>query len=90
MLFAVERETPGYYELIETPMDLSTIERRLNDGTYSGLLAVEADFRLMYRNCIQYNQQPHGRVYIVRAHIPRWFAAVDTAARAGSCPDSAG
>ena len=66
-------DTDRYYELIKEPIDLSTIKARLDAGEYSGLLAVEAAFRLMFQNCFLYNDptlNPSGQPYIVRPLPP--------------------
>ena len=46
---------PTYYDEIKHPMDLSTIQRKLNDGAYTTMGDFAADMRLMLANCRQFN-----------------------------------
>lgn len=48
-------QVPDYYNIIKTPMDLSTIEERLESDHYSGPGEMVADLKLMFRNCRQFN-----------------------------------
>lgn len=42
-------------------MDFTTMRRRLGEGAYGSWDALQADLRLMFRNCMTYN--PAGTVY---------------------------
>ena len=44
---------PGYSTRIKSPMDLSTIKAKLPG--YHSLAAMDADVRLMFRNCKDFN-----------------------------------
>lgn len=45
-----------YHTIIRNPMDLGTIQTKLNAGEYESADDVEYDIRLMFRNCYKYNQ----------------------------------
>ncbi|QLQ80830.1 hypothetical protein HG537_0E01850 [Torulaspora globosa] len=46
---------PFYFNHIKRPMDLSTIERKLNVNAYETPEQVTADFNLMVDNCVSFN-----------------------------------
>lgn len=48
-------EVPGYYDSIETPMDLSTVEERLIRDFYTHPKELVSDLKLIFSNCRQYN-----------------------------------
>eukprot|EP00171_Calliarthron_tuberculosum_P010098 IDg10098t1 len=59
-----ESAVPGYLDIIRTPMDLGTVKARLKDGFYNRFhqtapfideKAVMRDVRLVFQNCMNYN-----------------------------------
>ncbi|KAH0792209.1 Histone acetyltransferase GCN5 [Histomonas meleagridis] len=48
-------EAPNYTDIIKTPMDLSLLERNVNDGKYTSLKQFEHDMRLIFSNCYKFN-----------------------------------
>ena len=46
---------PDYYIKIKNPIDLSTIQQKLNNGMYTTLDSFSGDFKLMISNCYAYN-----------------------------------
>lgn len=50
-------EVPDYLTVVTDPMDLSTMRKKLDDGLYPDLSAMEKDFDLMIANCLAYNNK---------------------------------
>lgn len=50
-------EVPDYTDIVKHPMDLSTMATKLKNGAYESLDDMEADFDLMIRNCLAYNNK---------------------------------
>lgn len=48
---------PDYYEVIQHPIDLTTIENNIKNDKYGTLDDVVGDFRLMFANCRKYNEE---------------------------------
>ncbi|TBU50053.1 hypothetical protein BD309DRAFT_996445 [Dichomitus squalens] len=51
----VRDRAPNYFDIIKSPMDLSTMGAKLEQGQYKDRFAFEADFRLMINNAKTYN-----------------------------------
>ena len=49
-----------YYSVVRKPMDLSTMEEKLENGLYKSLSVFKRDFRLIVDNCRQYNGSDNG------------------------------
>ena len=57
-------DVPDYAEVIERPMDYSTIEGKLKGGAYGDdTLAFAADVRLVYQNAFKYNYDPNNQCH---------------------------
>lgn len=52
---------PDYYDIIQNPIDMNTIEHNIRVDKYRDVEDVVADYRLMFANCRQYNEE--GRKY---------------------------
>nr|XP_033340937.1 serine/arginine repetitive matrix protein 2-like isoform X1 [Megalopta genalis] len=50
-----EEYAPRYYSVVRKPMDLSTMEEKLDGGLYKSLSEFKRDFCLIVDNCRQYN-----------------------------------
>ncbi|CAM8938324.1 unnamed protein product [Rhodiola kirilowii] len=48
-------ELPDYHDIIQTPMDFSTVRKKLDDGLYQTLEQFEEDIFLICSNAMQYN-----------------------------------
>ncbi|XP_023950374.2 bromodomain adjacent to zinc finger domain protein 1A isoform X2 [Bicyclus anynana] len=52
-------QVPDYLEVIEQPMDLSTIKAKLESEQYDSDAALLADVALVFTNCYNYNKDTH-------------------------------
>jgi len=50
------KQFPTYKKIIKTPMDISTIRKKLNDGMYKLRDEFKEDVNLMFRNCEIFNE----------------------------------
>ena len=50
-----KNEAPNYLEIVAQPMDLSLLEKNVNEGKYHTIDQFERDLRLIFSNCYQYN-----------------------------------
>ncbi|XP_076838817.1 bromodomain-containing protein 4-like isoform X2 [Brachyhypopomus gauderio] len=55
-----------YHDIIKHPMDLSTIQAKLDHWKYPNAQAFAADVRLMFSNCYKYNPPDHDIVRMAR------------------------
>jgi hypothetical protein len=51
---------PMYYQVIEEPIDLSIIERKIENREYEHFEEIERDFKLMVNNCETFNGPKNG------------------------------
>ncbi|KAK4054367.1 histone acetyltransferase [Microbotryomycetes sp. JL221] len=59
-------EVTDYYDVIKNPMDLATMENKLEANTYNTLAEFIADAKLIFSNCRQYNDS--GSNYVKNAN----------------------
>ncbi|XP_050553986.1 protein polybromo-1 isoform X8 [Spodoptera frugiperda] len=48
---------PEYYNVIEKPIDMITIEANIKNDRYNSIDEMVSDFRLMFSNCRQFNEE---------------------------------
>lgn len=48
---------PDYYDVIQHPIDMTTIEANIKNDRYGTLDDVVGDYRLMFSNCRKYNEE---------------------------------
>lgn len=48
---------PDYYQVIQHPIDMNTIEANIRSDHYNTLDDIVGDFRLMFSNCRKYNEE---------------------------------
>lgn len=51
---------PNYFAIVKKPMDLSTVNKKLKEGSYTHAADFEKDVRLMLNNCFKFN--PPGNI----------------------------
>ncbi|XP_034387194.1 bromodomain testis-specific protein isoform X3 [Cyclopterus lumpus] len=63
---AVALRLPDYYTIVTTPMDLSTIKKRLQNKYYWQALPCIQDFNTMFTNCYVYNRPGDDIVFMAQ------------------------
>lgn len=63
---------PNYHSIIKKPMDLDTMQKKLNDNQYEKAKDFEEDLRLIFKNCYKFNIEGDG-VYIAGQQLERLF-----------------
>lgn len=63
---------PDYPSVIKKPMDLGTIEDKLNTGKYDGPPKFAADVRLVFKNAMTYNR-PDSDIYETANKLTKLF-----------------
>ncbi|SSD60519.1 uncharacterized protein SCODWIG_02280 [Saccharomycodes ludwigii] len=63
---AVALNCPDYFDYVKEPMDLGTVQSKLNNNKYETISDVEKDIKLIFHNCYTFN--PEGTDVNVMGH----------------------
>ncbi|CAI4037834.1 hypothetical protein SMKI_04G1680 [Saccharomyces mikatae IFO 1815] len=63
---------PHYFNFVQTPMDLSLIERKLQGSVYNSVEQVISDFKTMVDNCLNFNG-PESSISLMAEKIQLYF-----------------
>jgi len=55
----VKLQIPDYFDIVKTPMDLGTVKKKLESGSYTSPSDFAADVRLTFNNAMAYNPRGH-------------------------------
>lgn len=55
----VKLQIPDYFDIVKTPMDLGTVQKKLESGSYTSPSDFAADVRLTFNNAMAYNPRGH-------------------------------
>jgi transcription initiation factor TFIID subunit 2 len=74
----VRDKAPDYFNVIATPMDLSSIENKLNEGMYKDRHEFKDDFELVVSNAKTYTPDPKAFVHVEANALNREFQTLWT------------
>ncbi|KAL5038481.1 hypothetical protein RTP6_005781 [Batrachochytrium dendrobatidis] len=63
---------PTYSTVIKQPMDISTIDKKLQNKGYSDVATIKADFELMFNNCYTFNGAD-SQVSVMAKNLQAWY-----------------
>ncbi|KAH6593873.1 hypothetical protein BASA50_007098 [Batrachochytrium salamandrivorans] len=63
---------PTYFTVIKHPMDISTIEKKLQARSYADIAAVKSDFETMFNNCYLFNGHD-AQVSVMARNLYNWY-----------------
>jgi len=61
-----------YPEIIKNPMDLGTVQAKLDEGRYKDASAFASDMRLIWENCMKYNR-PDSDLHMTAEKLSKLF-----------------
>ena len=69
---------PDYFDIIETPMNLTWIQQKVENAEYDSLKAFFNDCSLMITNALKYNSDPSNPYHIAAQELKNKFKAAAT------------
>jgi hypothetical protein len=82
-----------YPEIIKTPMDLGTIQQKLDEGRYKDAAGFASDMRLIWENCMKYNR-PDSDLHMTAEKLSKLFEKkyqkIKSSATTGGAAQSSG
>uniref|UniRef100_A0A8C5BSI3 Pleckstrin homology domain interacting protein n=1 Tax=Gadus morhua TaxID=8049 RepID=A0A8C5BSI3_GADMO len=66
-------EYPDYLEIVESPMDFSTVQSTLSDGKYKSPIDLCKDIRLIFSNSKAYTPSKKSRIYSMSLRLSALF-----------------
>jgi bromodomain-containing factor 1 len=68
----VRDSAPNYFQIIASPMDLTTMKRKLTDGAYKTAKEFVDDFHLVCNNAIKFNGE-NSMLAFIAADLRTWI-----------------
>jgi len=66
-------EAPNYYKVVKEPMDLSTVDKKVNNGDYQKLCEFIGDVMRIFENCRFFNQ-PNSSIMKSAENLESFFS----------------
>ncbi|KAJ3042424.1 hypothetical protein HDV00_007380 [Rhizophlyctis rosea] len=82
---------PNYFQIVKKPMDLGTVQNKLDKGVYGSVNEVAEDVRLVFSNCFAYNvpgTQVHNDGKTLKGVFEKEFARVGKSGGGSVTPPS--
>jgi hypothetical protein len=67
----VRDNAPGYFEIIQNPMDLSTVKKKLSEHRYESVQAFVSDLHLIWDNALVFNG-PESMFAFMATDLKKW------------------
>ena len=68
---------PDYPKIITEPMDISTVEKKIQDFQYNSFAEFEGDMRKIWRNALKYNPA-HTQIHEMTLDIQKYFEKMNS------------